>query len=98
MTNTVFITDVAVNHLVEVDPASGDILQSTTIPNRNPGMIDLMSAGNMVYALAPGNGNTPASVVVMQTAGKGTPVKTVQNADLTVSGAGTKSQGMAIML
>ena len=96
-TKTVFITDVGVNHLVEVDPASGDLLRSTTIPNSNPGMIDLVSAGNMIYALAPGNGSTPASVAVMMTAKRGEAVKLVQNVDLTVAGAGARSQGMAIM-
>lgn len=97
-TKTVFVTDVGVNHLVEVDPASGDLLQSTSIPNSNPGMIDLVSAGNMVYALAPGNGSTPASMAVMMSAKKGEAVKLVQNVDLTVAGAGARSQGMAIMM
>ena len=96
-TETAFVTDVGVNRLVEVDPTSGDLLQTTDVPNSNPGMVDLVSAGNMVYALAPGNGSTPASVAVMRTGKRGEPVTLVQTADLTVAGAGVRSQGMTIM-
>ena len=98
MTGTAFVTDVGENRLVEIDPASGDILQTTDVSNGQPGMIDLVNAGNMIYALAPGNGSTPAMVAVMKTDGKGKPVKVMQSVDVTVAGAKNRSQGMAIKL
>ena len=63
------MTDVAVNHLVEIDPGSGEIRLSVNLPNANPGMIDLVVAGNMVYALSPGNETTKAAVAVMYVSG-----------------------------
>ena len=89
-TKTAFVTDVAVNHLVEVDPANGQILQSTNMPNNNPGMIDLVAAGKMVYALSPGNGTTKAAVAVIDVSKR--PAKLVQNFE--PKGAGISSQGL----
>ena len=94
MTSTAFITDVGVNHIVEVDPASGQIMQSTNLPNANPGMIDLVAGGKMVYALSPGNGTIGCAVAVMDVSQR--PAKLVQNFE--PKGAGKSSQGMTAFM
>ena len=94
LTKTAFVTDVAVNHLVEIDPGSGEIKHSVSLPNANPGMIDLVAAGKMVYALSPGNGTTKAAVVVMDVSGRD--IKQVQNFE--VKGAGASSMGMTFVM
>lgn len=78
LTKTAFVTDFAVNNLVEIDPASGELKQNVKLPNNNPGMIDLVAVGKMVYALSPGgNGETKPAVVVMDVSGG--EIKQVQN-------------------
>ncbi|KAL4882965.1 hypothetical protein BJY04DRAFT_216684 [Aspergillus karnatakaensis] len=62
--NSVFVTDVLVNNLVELDAKNGTVIANTLLPNSNPGYIDLAVAGRFVYALSPGNGTTEAAVVV----------------------------------
>ena len=69
VTNSAFVTDVAVNHLVEVDPATGGIIKSLDSTNGNPGMIDLVSKGNFIYALSPGNATTKSAVTVFDVSG-----------------------------
>lgn len=69
VTNTAFVTDVAVNHLVEVDTTSGALIKELVLGNGNPGMIDLASAGNFIYALSPGNATTKSAVVVFDVSG-----------------------------
>lgn len=64
VTNSAFVTDVAVNHLVEVDTKTGKLIKELNSTNGNPGMIDLVSAGNFIYALSPGNANTRSAVTV----------------------------------
>jgi hypothetical protein len=92
-TGTGFVTDVGVNHLVEVDLKTGEKIKDLQSQNGNPGMIDLQAAGKMIYALAPGNGTTKATVTVFDVSGgKGT-AKEVQN--FAVQGADNKAQGMA---
>jgi hypothetical protein len=69
LTNTAFVTDVAVNHLVEVDTQTGAIVSTFNSTNGNPGMIDLVAAGNFVYALSPGNNSTKPAVAVFDVSG-----------------------------
>jgi hypothetical protein len=69
VTNSAFVTDVAVNHLVEVDTTTGKLIKELNVTNGNPGMIDLVSAGNFVYALSPGNATTKAAVTVFDVSG-----------------------------
>lgn len=93
LTGTGFVTDVGVNRLVEVDLQTGELVNEVFSQNGNPGMIDLQASGSMVYALAPGNGSTPASVTVFDiSAGKGTAVE-VQN--FAVEGADNRAMGMS---
>ncbi|NJR31280.1 hypothetical protein HC762_00590 [bacterium] len=93
VTGTGFVTDVGVNHLVEIDPASGEKLLDLQSQNGNPGMIDLQASGNMIYALAPGNGTTPAAVTVFDISGGKGQAKEVQN--FVVDGADNRAMGMA---
>jgi hypothetical protein len=69
VTGTAFVTDVAVNHLVEVDTATGSLINELNSGNGNPGMIDLVSAGNFIYALSPGNESVKAAVTVFDVSG-----------------------------
>jgi hypothetical protein len=69
VTNSAFVTDVAVNHLVEVNPTTGALIKETKLTNGNPGMIDLVAAGEFIYALSPGNNATKAAVTVFDVSG-----------------------------
>lgn len=69
MTGTAFVTDVAVNHLVEIDTATGQIVKDLESTNGNPGMIDLVIAGRFIYTLSPGNATTKTSVAVFDVSG-----------------------------
>ncbi|KAF7510746.1 hypothetical protein GJ744_006112 [Endocarpon pusillum] len=92
-TNSGFVTDVGVNHLVEVDLQTGELIHDLQSQNGNPGMIDLQASGKMVYALAPGNGTTPAAVTVFDVGGGRASATEVQN--FVVSGADHRAMGMA---
>ena len=68
-TGTGFVTDVLVNHLVEVDTNSGALIRELSLTNGNPGMIDLEAAGNFIYALSPGNATVKSAVTVFDVSG-----------------------------
>ena len=96
VTKTSFVTDVAVSHLVEVDPAAGKILQSTSVDITNVGMIDLVTKGKFIYALSPGNQSASgATVVVMKMNGTGKKVNVVQQ--FVIDGVGMSAQGMTMV-
>lgn len=94
LTRTAFVTDVIKNRLVEIDPSTGKILQTTTLANNNRGMIDLASAGRFIYALSPASPGRRGAVVVVEV-GNGA-AKMVQNFE--VNAAGSAAQGLAITL
>ncbi|CZT51042.1 uncharacterized protein RSE6_12125 [Rhynchosporium secalis] len=74
LTGTTFVTDVAANHLVEIDPTSGDIVKDLELTNGNPGLIDLVSARRFIYVLSPGNttvGSAAAVTVFDVSGGRG---------------------------
>lgn len=54
---------------MEVDTSSGKLIRELNLTNGNPGMIDLVSAGNFIYALSPGNATTKAAVTVFDVSG-----------------------------
>lgn len=95
VTNTAFVTDVAVNHLVEVDTTSGALIKELVLGNGNPGMIDLASAGNFIYALSPGNATTKSAVVVFDVSGGQGSAKQVQN--FSPTGVTDSAQGMTVV-
>ncbi|KAI4174643.1 MAG: hypothetical protein LQ343_002216 [Gyalolechia ehrenbergii] len=76
-TKTAFVTDVLVNRLVEIDPASGAVRQSTDLNDGQPGLLDIVAGGKMVYALSPGNGTTKSTIAVMDVSVR--PAKLVQS-------------------
>ena len=97
-TGTGFVTDVGVNSLVEVDPASGALVKQMNLTTPNPGMIDLEAKGKFMYALSPGNAtaNIPAAVAVFDLSGGKGQAKQIQ----TFNPKGVKDtvQGMAAMV
>lgn len=93
-TNTAFVTDVGVNHMVEMSLKDASILGETDLSaNGDPGLIDLKAAGNMIYALSPGNGTTNAAVTVMDANSK----TQVQHLDMASLGLDKNAQGMAVL-
>lgn len=93
-TNTAFVTDVGVNHLVEMSLGDASVLGETDLSaNGDPGLIDLKAAGNMVYALSPGNGTTNAAVTVVDAGSK----MQVQHVDMAALGLDKNAQGMAVL-
>ena len=95
-TGTGFVTDVAVNHLVEMDIGNMDVVTDLNLTNGNPGMIDLEAAGDFVYALSPGNANVSSAVVVFDVSGGRGSVRQVQN--FNPKGVGKNAQGMAVLM
>ncbi|KAL3446039.1 hypothetical protein BJX65DRAFT_318988 [Aspergillus insuetus] len=89
--SSVFVTDVLVNRLVEVDAVDGEILSIANLPTQDPGLVDLWVVDKFVYALSPGNGTTDAAVVVHDFE-KG---ELVQRVSLKHLGAGKSAMGMA---
>jgi hypothetical protein len=95
-TNTTFVSDVGVNHVVEID-GMGNILEDLQLTNGNPGLIDLAVGGSFVYALSPGNGgNATTAVTVLDISGGRGSAKEIQN--FKVSGAGVNSQGLQVFV
>jgi hypothetical protein len=92
VTETAFVTDVAVNHLV--DTTTGELVSELKSSNGNPGMIDLASKGNFVYALSPGNATIKAAVTVFDVSGGRGSAKEIQN--FALEGVADSAQGMAV--
>jgi len=84
-----------VNHLVEVDTTTGQLVKELLSGNGNPGMIDLVSAGNFLYALSPGNGKVKAAVTVFDVSGGRGTAKEIQN--FSPAGVPDSAQGMAFI-
>ncbi|KIW16325.1 hypothetical protein PV08_06376 [Exophiala spinifera] len=96
-TGSAFVTDVGVNRLVEMSLTDASILSTTDLSaNGDPGLIDLVAAGNFIYALSPGNGTTPAAVSVVDVSGGQGSAKLVQHFSLASMGVGKNAQGMAL--
>ncbi|RFU80131.1 hypothetical protein TARUN_2094 [Trichoderma arundinaceum] len=94
-TNTAFVTDVALNRVVELSLTDASIQSVTDLSaNGDPGLIDLRAAGSFVYALSPGNGTTLPAVTVIDARSK----KQVQHFQLKGLDASKNAQGMAILV
>lgn len=91
---TGFVTDVAVNHLVEMDITTGAQIMELNSTNGNPGMIDLQAAGSFIYALSPGNLNVTSAVTVFDVSGGPGTAKEIQN--FKPIGVTATAQGMAV--
>ncbi|KFY40028.1 hypothetical protein V494_03694 [Pseudogymnoascus sp. VKM F-4513 (FW-928)] len=97
LTGNAYVTDIAVNHLVEMSTKDASIISSTDLSaNGGPGLTDLVSGGNFVYALSAGNGTSKATVTVLDVSGGS--VKQVQYFDVSSTGAGKNAQGLAVLL
>lgn len=96
-TKSAYVTDVGVNRVVEMSLTDASIIKELDLTNGDPGLIDLQSAGTFVYALAPGNGTTPAAITVLDVSGGQGSMKQAQHFSL--QGVADKhAQGMAVMM
>jgi hypothetical protein len=94
-TKTAFVTDVAVNRLVEMSVDNASVLNQIDLSaNGQSGMIDLKAAGRMVYILAPGNNATEPAVVVVDAVAR----RQVQVMELGGMGVTSRVQGMAVLV
>lgn len=88
-----FLTDVAVNRLIELGADGSEIISSLDLNSGDPGFTDIQVSGRFVYALSPGNGTTPAAITVVDSF-QG---RQIQHFVLDRLGAGKRSQGLAIL-
>ncbi|KAK0633091.1 hypothetical protein B0T14DRAFT_408172, partial [Immersiella caudata] len=93
-TGTGFVTDVAKNRLVEVGVRDGvEVLGEIDLTgNGDKGLIDLAAAGELVYALSPGDSETEAAVTVVNVRTR----RMVQHAKLGGVGVNGNAMGMAL--
>ncbi|KAI9673455.1 MAG: hypothetical protein M1817_002917 [Caeruleum heppii] len=95
-TMTAFVTDVNRNTLVEIDPATGELVRNLDAANGNPGMIDLANAGNFIYALSPGSEDVATAIAVFDVSGgrgTATPIQNLQPG----GAAGRNSMSMQVL-
>ncbi|KAJ5585209.1 uncharacterized protein N7459_005009 [Penicillium hispanicum] len=88
-----FVTDAAVNRLVEISANGSRIISNIDLENGEPGNVDLQVSGRFAYVLAPGNGSMPAAISVVDFF-EG---RQIQNFALDKLGAGKRAQGLAIL-
>lgn len=97
-TKSAFVTDVATPRLVEMSLDDASILGQIDLTSTGAkGVIDLKAVGNLVYALAPGSGNSSTQVLVVDVKGGSKSAKVVQSFDVSSLGVGASAQGMAIL-
>ncbi|KAJ5115822.1 hypothetical protein N7456_000170 [Penicillium angulare] len=89
---SVFVTDAALDRLIEIKADGSKILSTLNLTNGDPGLTELKAVGRFVYALSPGNGTIEASITVVD-AFEG---RQIQHFELEKLGAGQRSQGLAI--
>ncbi|KAJ6005169.1 hypothetical protein N7451_003113 [Penicillium sp. IBT 35674x] len=88
-----FVTDAAVNRLIEINKDGSEIMSMLDLTNGDLGLTDLQVSGRFVYALSPGNGTIPAAITVVDSF-EG---HQIQHFLLEKLDAGKRSQGMAIL-
>ncbi|KAJ5234617.1 uncharacterized protein N7469_003785 [Penicillium citrinum] len=89
---SVFVTDAALNRLIEISTDGAKILSILNLANGDPGLTDLKAVGRFVYALSPGNGTTAAAITVIDSLQS----QQIQHFELTHLSAGKRSQGLAV--
>lgn len=95
VSKTAFVTDVGVNHIVEMSLEDASIQATIDLSsNGDPGLIDLKAAGNFIYALSPGNGTSSPAVTVVDVTSK----LQVQHFGLQDLGVSQNAQGMTVLL
>lgn len=97
-TGTAFVTDVAMNRLVEMRLEDASVVSVLDLSeNEDRGLIDLRAGGNFIYALSPGNGTTEAAITVVDVSRGSGSAAMVQHFKL--SGvAGPSAMGMAVLV
>ncbi|KAL2817696.1 hypothetical protein BDW59DRAFT_182215 [Aspergillus cavernicola] len=90
---TVFVSDGALNRLVELNATDASIVSVVHLPNQDPSHIDIQAAGDYVYALSPGNGTTEASIAVYDTM----EMKQIQHVSLKSNGGDKNAVGVAYL-
>lgn len=96
-TGTAFVTDVGVNHVVEMSIEDASVIDELDLSeNGDPGLIDLRASGDFIYALSPGNGTTEAAVTVLDVSGGSGSAMMIQHFELGGM-AGQNSMGMAVL-
>jgi hypothetical protein len=93
-TDTVYVTDGAVNRLIGIDLATGKVNSELALDNGSRGMLDLAAAGDFVYALSVGG--EKAAITVLDVSGGNNAVKVVQNFQPAGMVDMLKVQGMAV--
>lgn len=83
-TDLLYTTDDGNNQVVSFNPRSGEQVKISVLKNKNSQMIEVLAAGEMLYALAHGNYTYPQHVVAMK-ASKDGDVTSVQNFQLPAS-------------
>lgn len=93
-TGTGFVTDVGKNRLVEMDVKDGaKVIGVIDLEgNGDKGLIDLAAAGELVYALSPGDNTTEAAVTVVNVTTK----RMAQHVKLGKAGVNGNAMGMAL--
>ncbi|MBE3040985.1 hypothetical protein IMZ48_00025 [Candidatus Bathyarchaeota archaeon] len=96
-TGTAFVTDVSVNHVVEMSLEDASVIDELDLSeNGDPGLIDLRASGDFIYALSPGNGTTEAAVTVLDVSGGSGSATMIQHFKLGDM-AGQNSMGMTVL-
>jgi hypothetical protein len=97
-TGTAFVTDVAMNRIVEMRTEDASVLSELDLSeNGDMGLIDLRAAGDFIYALSPGNGTIEAAVTVLDVSGGSGSAMMIQHFALGGMMAGQNSMGMAVL-
>ena len=98
VTKTAYVTDVAKNRIVEMGLQDAKIVKQLDLSaNGDPGLIDLRSAGNFIYALSPGNENVTSAITVLDVSGGPGSMKQAQHFKLDGIATST-AQGMAVLV
>lgn len=96
-TKSAYVTDVAKNRVVQMSLEDASIIAQLDLSaNGDPGLIDLRSAGDFVYALSPGNATIKAAITVLDVSGGQGSMKQAQHFSLDGI-AGSTAQGMAVL-
>jgi hypothetical protein len=95
VTKSAFVADAGLNRLVEMSVTDASIISITDLfADGDPGLLDMATAGNFLYALSPGNGTTAAAIAVVDVSGGQGSAKLVQHFQLNGMGVDKNAQGM----
>ncbi|CEP59972.1 uncharacterized protein LALA0_S01e00122g [Lachancea lanzarotensis] len=95
--NSAFVTDPLVNHIVELSLVDASVISvvNTTSSNDATGYTDLTAAGNFVYALSPGTQENSSAEIAVLSVGEWKNSSIIQSFNLG-SMAGSSAQGLAV--